>query len=369
MAYLYFLSAFLLSLGGALPSFATGQVDGTINPAGRFQLNFPARPGESYEIQTSPDLTNWVPTFTISGSGPQEDWDDYEVAEGKKFYRVEKIATPEENLTSGTMTVNQTWPQEPQGYDRTAQVIVPAGAGPFPVLIALHGAGGSSKVINSYGYLTQMIRVAPQGYLNFWNVSSEPSQAPDVAYMRQLILQLRTYKNVDAGDIAIIGSSNGAGLVNRLLLELDGSLFQHGMRRAGNLSDNTYRDGTFWADPTGGNNRNTPTTPPRGRRIFSATGTADTTIPYGGGWVNWLGLNFTHSQDDIIIYAQAMGHTGPQIPHGEAIEVSPGVFQSSYLDGDVVHYKLIDAPHSLAPFSSGADGRLADLIKGFLSQP
>jgi hypothetical protein len=70
VAYLYFLSAFLLSLGGALPSFATGQVDGTINPAGRFQLNFPARPGESYEIQTSPDLTNWVPTFTISGSGP-----------------------------------------------------------------------------------------------------------------------------------------------------------------------------------------------------------------------------------------------------------------------------------------------------------
>ncbi len=57
------------------------------------------------------------------------------------------------------------------------------------------------------------------GYLTSWNVDGEASQAPDVAFIRDLISLLKTYDNVDAGKISIFGNSNGSAMTNRLLIE------------------------------------------------------------------------------------------------------------------------------------------------------
>ncbi|RLS67673.1 MAG: hypothetical protein DWH97_00570, partial [Planctomycetota bacterium] len=86
------------------------------------------------------------------------------------------------NLTNTTLSITQTWAQQPNGFARTAAVLVPAGTGPFPVVIMLHGNGGNSSFINSMGTtLSSAIRVAPNGYSTSWNVDSEVSKAPDVA--------------------------------------------------------------------------------------------------------------------------------------------------------------------------------------------
>merc|ERR1712142_497017 len=60
--------------------------------------------------------------------------------------------------------VNQVWSQEPNGYDRTAEVKVPATNTKLPVVIDLHGSGGRANTRRMSKFLTQSIIVAAQGY-------------------------------------------------------------------------------------------------------------------------------------------------------------------------------------------------------------
>jgi len=216
------------------------------------------------------------------------------------------------NLTNTTLSINQTWAQQPTGFVRTAAVLVPTGTGPFPVVIMLHGNGGTSTFINSMGTtLNSAIRVAPNGYSTSWNVDSEVSKAPDVAFIRDLIALLKTYDNVDAGRISIYGSSNGAGMTNRLLIELDSNTFQRAACRVSQMITKMHHDGSFWFNASGNNTYDQQITPVNTRRIISISGTADTTVPYTGG--SGVGTTFMHCQESIYRFAQAMGETGSQL--------------------------------------------------------
>ena len=97
--------------------------------------------------------------------------------------------------------------------------------------------------------LNNVIRVAPNGYLRSWNVDNELSKAPDVAFIKELITLLRSYENVDAGKVSIYGSSNGAGMTNRLLIELDGALFQRAAGKVSQMITKMYHDGSFGTTP------------------------------------------------------------------------------------------------------------------------
>ena len=120
------------------------------------------------------------------------------------FFRLEKINSTTNVLQSGVpLEVTQSWSQE-QNYIRTTKVIVPAASGPHPVLIALHGNGGNTNYVNQYNFLHQYIRIAPQGYQNSWNIDREASTAPDVEFIRDILLQLRTYANVDASQSLLL---------------------------------------------------------------------------------------------------------------------------------------------------------------------
>lgn len=339
-----------------------------IDASNRPFLSFSSESGESYEVHRSHDLASWQSRSTLSGSGSSLSYTDPDPLIDTRFFRVESIQTTTGNLSTGdVLTVTQSWSQE-TNYPRTATVTVPDGPGPHPVLIALHGNGGNSSYANAYAYLNQMIRIGPQGYLNSWNIKNEQSLAPDIDFIRDLILQLRSYDNVDAGRIILLGSSNGAALVNRLLIELNGALFQEAIKLVGQMNASQFHDGAFWYDPNGGNAYDTVAEPAPGRRILSVVGTADTVVPYAGG-NGVAGYIFLHAGESIYQWARQMGYGGLQTSEANGVLTDTDIYQYSYLNGDVVMYKLVGGNHGLQPFSTFADGRLRTLIKDFLGHP
>ncbi len=347
-------------------------IDGSGHPF----LTFNTVAGESYEIQSSTDLDTWTPMATLSGTGGSVTYTDEfttTASVARQFYRAVTVLTPNGNLANTTLTINQTWAQEPSGFARTAAVQVPAGAGPHPVVILLHGNGGNSSFITALDpHLSGAIRVAPNGYLTSWNVDNEASLAPDVAFIRDLIALLKTYDNVDAGRISIFGVSNGSGMTNRLLIELNGAAFQNAACQVSQMLTKMHHDSAFWFDSAGANIYDEVIVPAKRRRIISINGTADPLIPYTGG-TSAVGT-FMSAQESIHRFAQAMGETGPQLADaagiaGNGTDYSPVFVKYTYRSGQVVHYKLIGGNHGLSVSGSTAYATEAkQIVADFLLQ-
>ena len=349
------------------------EVNGSRNPF----VTFATVAGKSYEVQGSTDDITWTPVATLSGMGASMTYPD-EFTDAsirpRKFYRVRTVQTPSGNLTNTTLSITQTWPQQPGGFTRTAAVLVPASAGPHPVVIMLHGAGGNSSFINYMNpYLNNVIRVAPNGYQNGWNIDGTGDKAPDVAFIRDLIALIKTYDNVDAGRISILGYSNGSGLTNRLIIELDGAAFQSASCIASQMLTKMHNNGSFWYNASGNNNYDQIILPATGRRIIAIGGTADPVIPYTGG--NAVGTTFMPSQESNYRFAQAMGETGPQLADAAGVvgtgtngHAAPFV-KYSYRSGQVIHYKLIGGDHGLEVSGSSVYATEAkQIIAAFLLQ-
>jgi len=270
-------------------------------------------------------------------------------------------------LDGAVLNMTQSWPQA-TGYVRTAAVRVPNGTGPFPVVIMFHGNGGNDGFINSMGNrLDSVIRVAPNGYLNSWNISAEASQAPDVDFVRELIALINSHSNVDAGDVSLFGSSNGSGMVNRLLIELDGAAFQKAVGFVSQMTTDMHNNGSFWFNASGNNNYDQMIAPAVGRKICAISGDADPLIPYAGG--NGVGTTFMPALESIYRFAQLQGFSGTQIPFaagvpGDGVNRHPDLVEYAYLGGDVVHYRMVGGNHGLAPHANEA----RDIAAAFLLQ-
>jgi len=327
-------------------------IDGSSHPF----FTFESVAGESYEIQCSTDLLSWTSMATLSGTGSPITYTDeftHVPTVQRKFHRAKTVLTPNGNLTSSTLSITQTWAQQPSGFARTAVVQVPAGPGPHPVIILLHGNGGTGAgtIAALNPHVSTAIRVAPNGYLTSWNVDGEASQAPDVAFIRDLIALLKTYDNVDAGKISLFGNSNGSGMTNRLLIELDGAAFQNAACQVSQMLAKMYHDSAFWFNASGSNAYDQTIQPARRRRIISINGTVDPLIPYAGG-TSAVGT-FIPAQESLYRFAQAMGETGPQLADAAGIPgngtngYSAPFVKYSYRSGQLIHYKLIGGNHGL----------------------
>lgn len=210
------------------------------------------------------------------------------------------------SLTSGIKTLGS----------RTFTVSVPpVDLRAYPVLIVLHGNGGNGRgEIERYQRDAQLsskyVLVAPDGSKNSWNVVNEESKLDDVGFVGKTLLDhLATFSNVKPV-FTIAGNSNGAALVNRILIENDDARIMTAVTTVSQLNGKQYRDGKFYI----GGSDNVYTTVKQKltkRRLLQITGAEDTLIPATAKMAGIPGLGVMVSWDDsAFVYARAYGFSG-----------------------------------------------------------
>ena len=247
-----------------------------------------------------------------------------------------------ENTTD--LSIEMSWAQEPNGWTYESFIKIPDGATAedvYPVCIALHGNGGNGEFMrNNIGNLLDChIVVAPSGYSNSWNICGEQSDAPDVAFVNLLIEELTQYCNVDPNNIKILGSSNGAALTNRMLIENDMPNVSQFVAIVSQMTDPQFHDGDFHS-PSGETNNQSAfcgydvvNSITNNRAYLSICNINDGVIPYEGG--SSVGTSFIPAEQSIFEIAKSQGYTGGQISGGAQIDNSD-VYTFSYLDDQVV---------------------------------
>jgi poly(3-hydroxybutyrate) depolymerase len=245
------------------------------------------------------------------------------------------------------LTVRQTWPQEPEGYDRELWIEAPDGEAPLPVVVAFHGNGGAARsTLRQWRELEGALLVAPQGYRRSWNIYGEASEAPDVAFLKPLLARVKEAEpRADLSRVTLVGTSNGAGLIYRLLIDLDERPFQKAVLLVSSLIEKQYHDGRFWSSRPGSNSYDVPKTPKPGPELLTFHGTRDRVVPYEGG----LRGRVPHvsAQRTAFALARAFGHQGPQIPDAEGEALDGGLRRYRYQEGRVTHYKMVGGEHGL----------------------
>jgi len=257
-------------------------------------------------------------------------------------------------LVSGTYTVSQTWSQE-KNFHRPYHVHVPTqlSGKKLPVFIFLHGNGGNAQRAMR-GYIkrhnqmaSQFIMVFPQGYQESWNIVSERSKADDLSFIEAIVNNLSPLKNVDPNNFSIMGASNGAALVNQLAIESNLPNIRNYISGVSPLNVWQY-DGKNFKAKGEDNNYTTVATPLTGKRLMNISGTEDHLVPYRGGPSKHIPakdgkLAFVDAERSTFLWAQHMGYQGEQLNRPTRTIGNLEVF--SYLDGAVVHYKVVGASH------------------------
>jgi polyhydroxybutyrate depolymerase len=128
------------------------------------------------------------------------------------------------------------------GLERTYRIHIPSShdkSKPMPMVIALHGGGGTGEKMEKHtlgGFNTLsdkegFIVVYPDGIEKHWNdgrkkvrYRAHREKIDDIGFISALIDELVKQQNIDNKRIYITGISNGAMLSNRLACELTGKI-------------------------------------------------------------------------------------------------------------------------------------------------
>ena len=282
--------------------------------------------------------------------------------------RMEKLRQRQGRSSTSVIhhTIRQAWAQEPQGFERPYTVRLPdQTADRWPIVILLHGNGGEgARMIGNWpSLLPGWLVIAPQGYERSWNISTERSKAPDVTFIKEVLADVgRRYPQADGSRVSLIGSSNGAGMVFRLLIELDESVaIENAVALVSSMTTGQYREGRFWArvDETS-NDYDRPTTPVGKRHLLTVHGTADSVVPYAGGH----GPGGTHlsAQQTASAWAVFQGHDGTAVPDSEGQPCGKNLLRYDYPAANVTHIKVLDGRHGLG----AAQGDVRSIIAKML---
>lgn len=253
----------------------------------------------------------------------------------------------EDLLDNTDISITKVWSQEPKGWTYPIAISVPEGPAPsggWPVCILLHGFGSSGQ-----GFVSQFrelldchVLVGPTGYLNCWNICSEPSKAPDVEMVGDLINELQTFDNINHDRIQILGVSNGSSLANSVLIENNNPGLTSVVSVVSQISEFQFRFGQFYSpggttDPDAVScGYDTPEFVIPDRRYLAVSNVNDF-IPYYGG-PSSVGVDFIPAQWSIFFVAITQGYQGEPII-GDGVLVEGDTFEYVYLDGDVVHLR------------------------------
>ena len=309
----------------------------------------------SVNIETSDDLSTWTTGGTASAT--------VDVNSDSQFIRFSMTDNPDSLSDVSQLSHTQSWSQE-TSYKRVALIKYPnSDAQSHPVLVVLHGANSNAySMMSRYLNLDNYILVALQGYDNRWNIQTESTEADDLDYIENIINQLKTYSDVDANNISLLGSSNGAAMVNRAMIELPAGTFKNAITLASQLSTDQYNNNTFWGDDNNDGVYDTSYTLSQDLRVLSLHGTGDTTIPYNGGTVNWLGRTFLEARQSNLILAQALGYTG-NLASSTTPFSNSNIVKYEYLSGDVIHYQFIGGNHGFGGFTD----EVLNIVDDFIS--
>ena len=252
-------------------------------------------------------------------------------------------------------SITQSWSQE-KNYERPFLVNLPKreGQAPLPVIIFLHGNGGNSKgqqrmVFRQYpGIVSQFITVFPEGYRKSWNIVSERSKADDKGFIEAIIRELIKRDDVSKKEFTIMGISNGAALVNQIAIETTLPNIKNYVSSVSPLNLFQY-DGKNFKAMGKENDYLTIAKPLSGKRFLNISGTDDPLVPYAGGPSRGIPakegkLSFVNAEESIFLWAKVMGFKGQKLSKPSRVIGQIEVF--SYLDGNVVHFKVNEHGHN-----------------------
>lgn len=277
-----------------------------------------------------------------------------------------------QSLTTGEYAIVQTWSQQTD-YPRPYFVKVPPTTTQqrLPVFIYLHGNGGDARQTSKgvpwklREVSRQFVMVFPQGYERSWNIVSERSRADDGAFIEAIIQTLQQYDNVAGDDVTIMGSSNGAALVNQLAIESRLPQIKNLISCVSPL--NVWQhDGTGFRLRGATNDYQEPAQPLTGRRLLNVSGTEDRLVPYSGGASAAIRakngkLKFLPAERSTFLWARHYGYRGEQLTTPSQADGPLQYFR--YLNGQVVHLKVNGEGHGATRI---VDDRI--LLK-FLNRP
>ena len=264
--------------------------------------------------------------------------------------------------------IRQSWDQEKEGYDREYYVSVPEKErSKIPVLFVFHGGGGQAiNMIRGWSRrFSDYLVVSPQGYKRGWNISAEATKAPDTDFFKEIIKDLKVkYPKSDLSGVSMVGFSNGAGYIFRLLIEIDDeNLIKRVVPMVSSMETGQYHDKSFWqrSDDQNGN-YDVKKKPVSRSSILTVHGTEDKVVPYAGGK---RGRNAVHlsAQDTAFYWAQQKGFKGEKITDQKGKEISQGIISYAYKKANVTHLKIVDAGHGLGPKGEKVNPIINDFIR------
>ncbi|MGI9466369.1 MAG: hypothetical protein ACR2OA_04535 [Rubripirellula sp.] len=273
-------------------------------------------------------------------------------------------------------TIRQKWKQEQTGFDREFFVHTPVTSpterstrptnSKWPVTFVFHGNGGTARP--TIGRWPQLLKghliVAPQGYQRSWNIFDEKSKAPDVVFFSSMIKDIKDeYPYADLSKISLIGFSNGAGFIFRLLIELDGTIkITNAVPLVSSMIEQQYHDQRFWKRSDDSNtNYDLKTAPNSQCNLLTIHGTADRVVPYAGGM---RGPHAKHLPAQLTAYAWAkqQGYMGNQIADSAGKPLNNNIIRYNYEGAQVTHLKVLNGGHGF-----GSAGRqVNELVRDFI---
>ena len=278
-----------------------------------------------------------------------------------------KVRTPDTSQFKRHV-IRQSWGQEKEGYDREYYVSVPEKEkSKIPVLFVFHGGGGQAiNMIRGWSRrFSDYLVVSPQGYKRGWNISAEATKAPDTDFFKEIIKDLKVkYPKSDLSGVSMVGFSNGAGYIFRLLIEIDDeNLIKRVVPMVSSMETGQYHDKSFWqrSDDQNGN-YDVKKKPVTKSSILTVHGTEDKVVPYAGGK---RGRNAVHlsAQDTAFYWAQQKGFKGEKITDEKGKEISQGIISYAYKKANVTHLKIVDAGHGLGPKGEKVNPIINDFIR------
>ena len=155
------------------------------------------------------------------------------------------------------------------------------------------------------------------------------------------------FRNIEADNVTIMGSSNGAALVNQIAIESRLPNIRNLISGVSPLNVWQY-DGTNFRAKGDDNNYRVSASPRVGRRLMNISGTEDRLVPYKGGPSRVIPakdgkLAFVDAEKSTFVWARHMGHDSGQLQEPTTSFKNVEIY--SYLKGDVLHCKVNKSGH------------------------